>query len=365
MPHRAKVIDTDAHFEIDPITRAIKNASSSKVSIIQYDHNSERFTFTLPRFIEEHDMLECNKVEVHFINVSSNQKEKNVGVYVVEDLARHESDADKVQCSWLLSQNATLYSGAIQFLLRFSCIADDGVTVEYAWNSGIYKGISVTEGINNGEAIIVQYADILERWKRDLIENLQLDDYLSSNSGAILHKGNVLTFDDVPKGEKEHLYTVGGKAVKVTGRLYDLFEYEQIFSGYIMTETMVNQCREALYAETDFGSDAFSTSMYNPSGEFVGMAYRGVPGGTDQAVINRLHRTNNPESEKDAEVCFYVALGFGDSLHESGVAFWDGEGLVKLPSELRMEAIETMLAGVDAELDAIIEELDDMIGGDS
>jgi hypothetical protein len=128
---------------------------------------------------------------------------------------------------------------------------------------------------------------------------------------------------------------------------------------------MVNKCREALYAETDFGSDAFSASMYNPSGEYVGMAYRGVPGGTDPEVIKRLHRTNNPESEKDVEVCFYVALGFGDSLRESGVAFWNGEEMVKLPSELRMEAMETMLAGVDAELDAIIEELDDMIGGDS
>ncbi|MBR5584211.1 MAG: hypothetical protein IKW21_06760, partial [Lachnospiraceae bacterium] len=355
----------DAHFEIDPITRAIKNASSSKVSVIQYDHNSERFTFTLPRYIEEHDMMECNKVEVHYINVSSNQKEKNVGVYVVEDLARHESDAGKVQCSWLLSQNVTLYSGAIQFLLRFSCIADDGVTVEYAWNSGIYRGISVTEGINNGEAIITQYADILERWKMDLIANLQLDDYLSNNSGAILHKGNVLTFDDVPTDNKEHLYTVGGKAVKVTGRLYDLFMYEEIFSGYIMTEYMINKCREALYAETDFGSDAFSASMYNPSCEYVGRAYRGVPGATNADVIKKLHRTNNPESEKDVEVCFYVALGFGDSLRESGVAFWNGEEMVKLPSELRMEAMETMLAGVDAELDAIIEEQNAMLGGDA
>ena len=349
MPHRNKVIDKDAHFEIDPITRAIKNASSAKVSIIQYDHNSERFSFTIPRYIEEHDMMECNKVEVHYINVSSDHKKQNVGVYTVTDLAQHTTDSDKVTCTWLLSQNVTLYAGAIQFLLRFSCIAGDGVTVDYVWNSGIYTGISVTKGINNGEAIIVQYADILEAWKKDIIANLQLDDYLSNNSGAIIYKGNVLTFGDVPTDNKDNLYSVGGKAVKVTGRLYDLFVYEELFNGYIMTDKMINMCREVLFPETDFGSGAYTASLYNPTGEYVGTACRGVPGATDASVIKKLYRTNNPESEKDVEVCFYVALGFGKTLHESGVAFWNGEKLVKLPSELRMEAIEAVLARMQDE----------------
>jgi hypothetical protein len=45
MAHGHNVQDTDSRFIINPITRAIRNESSKKVSMIQLDHNSERFTF--------------------------------------------------------------------------------------------------------------------------------------------------------------------------------------------------------------------------------------------------------------------------------------------------------------------------------
>lgn len=163
MQHTQKVNDRDPYFEIDAVTRKIVNKSSSKVSVIQYDHNSERFTFSLPRYIEDHDMLESTKAEVHYICAKSQTK----GIYEMTDLAVDPEDENKVICTWLLSQNVTLETGAINFLLRFSCVAEDG-TLEYAWNTAIFTGISVDTGIYNTEAIIEQYADILEQWKKDL-----------------------------------------------------------------------------------------------------------------------------------------------------------------------------------------------------
>lgn len=163
MQHTQKVNDRDPYFEVDAITRKIMNKSTSKVSVIQYDHNSERFTFSLPRYIEDHDMLESTKAEVHYICAKSQTK----GIYEMTDLAVDPDDENKVICTWLLSQNVTLETGAINFLLRFSCIAEDG-TIEYAWNTAIFTGISVAEGIYNTDAIIEQYADILEQWKNDL-----------------------------------------------------------------------------------------------------------------------------------------------------------------------------------------------------
>lgn len=167
MPHRKLIKDIDPCFVIDPITRAIKNASATKTTIMQYDHNSERFTFTLPKTIEGHDMMECNKVEIHYINIESSTKEQNDGVYTVTDLQADAEDATKLKCSWLISQNATKLSGSLNFLLRFSCVAEDG-TIEYAWNSGIFAGISVTSGLYNSEVIVEQYADVLEQWKKEL-----------------------------------------------------------------------------------------------------------------------------------------------------------------------------------------------------
>lgn len=166
--HSNKIRDADVHFTIDPITRAIKNTASTKTSVIQYDHNSERFTFMLPRHIEGHDMMECNRAEVHYINASD---AATAGVYIIEDMQTDETE-ENVLCSWLLSQNATQQSGVLHFLLRFACVADDG-EVEYAWNTGIHKGISVASGMFNSEEIAEKYADVLAQWERDISAKLE------------------------------------------------------------------------------------------------------------------------------------------------------------------------------------------------
>lgn len=163
MLHNNKIVDKDPCFEVDAITRAIKNVSSTKTTLMQFDHKSERFSFTLPRFIEGHDMMESTKVEVHFFNVDT------PGLYTIEDLAIDDKDETKVKCTWLIAQDATLKVGALEFLLRFSCVAEDG-SIEYAWSTGIHKGIAVSKGMFNTNVIVEPYADLLEQWRRQFIE---------------------------------------------------------------------------------------------------------------------------------------------------------------------------------------------------
>jgi hypothetical protein len=71
MAHFQSVLDTDTRFSVDVVSRQIRNASSKKTILIQHDHNSERFTFELPRYIEGHDMSLCNKAEARYLNISS------------------------------------------------------------------------------------------------------------------------------------------------------------------------------------------------------------------------------------------------------------------------------------------------------
>lgn len=167
MPHSAIIKDKDPCFEIDPRTRAIKKVSAVRKTIMQYDHNSERFTFKLPKMVEGHDMMECNKVEVHYINIDATTQEQNAGVYTVKDLQADADDDEKLKCSWLISQNATKLCGSLNFLLRFSCVAEDG-SIEYAWNTEIFSGSSITSGLYNSDVIVEQYADVLEQWKQEL-----------------------------------------------------------------------------------------------------------------------------------------------------------------------------------------------------
>ena len=165
MAVRHKVADADKHFVIDPITRSIKN-QSGKLVLIQYDHNSERFTFECPRYIDEHDMSLCNKVEIHFINTGTGNS-KRTGVYETNDLKISSDTEDLVTFSWLISQNATSYVGKLNFVIRFACISDEAV-IEYAWNTGIYSDITISKSIYNGEEFVEDYVDVLEMWKQDL-----------------------------------------------------------------------------------------------------------------------------------------------------------------------------------------------------
>ncbi len=161
------IYDTDPHFFIDPVTRQI-STECKKVALIQGDHNSERFTFEAPRYIEGHDLSLCNSVQVHYILVDKRTKGQHADVYEPEDFQVFPEDDSVVVCSWLLSGNATKYAGALSFVVRFACV-NEGV-VEYAWSSAVYSGIIVSDGINNSDIVVEEYSDILEQW-RDRIFN--------------------------------------------------------------------------------------------------------------------------------------------------------------------------------------------------
>ena len=172
MAHIHEVIDSDKCFTIDPITRLIVNdAGNKKTQIIQNDHNSERFSFQLPRYIEGHDMSLCDKVEVHYINIDQSSNERSVGVYEVNDLALSE-DNESVLLSWLISNNATRYVGVLSFAICFKCMSND--IIEYSWNTAINSSIQITKGMYNSEIIIKDYIDVLEVWKEEFMSSIGL-----------------------------------------------------------------------------------------------------------------------------------------------------------------------------------------------
>lgn len=174
MAHVHNVYDTDTYFSIDPVTRSIRNQSSKKTTLMQNDHNSERFTFELPRFIEGHDMSLCNEAEVHYLNISTaDKKEQRKGRFTMTDLQISQDDKEKVRCSWLISNNATQLVGALTFRLRFKCVEDGVIT--YAWHTAIHTGVSVSDGINADETFEMDYVDIIEQWKTTFMQEL-IDD---------------------------------------------------------------------------------------------------------------------------------------------------------------------------------------------
>lgn len=168
MGHSHPVYDRDTHFTINAITRAIKNDGLKKTALVQHDHNSERFTFVCPRYIEDHDLSECNKVEVHYLNINTTTKKQHSGLYEVSDLRVNPDDEETVICTWLISRNATDLNGKVNFLLRYACI-ENGV-IRYAWHT-LPASVDVATGMDASGMFESEYVDVIERWKESVMRH--------------------------------------------------------------------------------------------------------------------------------------------------------------------------------------------------
>lgn len=182
MAHNDKIRDTETHFLIDPLTRSISNASAANNTIVQYDHNSERFTFEIPRYVDGHDMFESTEVRIHYRNATSSNLGKTNGVYIPDDMALSEESEDTVTFSWLLSSATTQYIGFLYFSIQFVCL--NGDTVEYAWNTGVYKDINIIESINNTDEVVAAESDVIAAIKNDLTSVVETALQDAKDSGA-------------------------------------------------------------------------------------------------------------------------------------------------------------------------------------
>ena len=170
--HKHPVYDTDLHLLIDPITREITN-NSGKTIVMQFDHNSERFTFEIPRYVDGHDMDLCNVVEFHYINTDANDKTiQNADLYQVDDLMLSE-DESTVMGSWLVSRNATMLNGTLYFIVRFACVDPDTGEVMYQWFSNICTVLKVNKGMCNIDIVTQEgNSDVLEGWRRAVMNDV-------------------------------------------------------------------------------------------------------------------------------------------------------------------------------------------------
>lgn len=177
MEHIHGSYESTNRFRINPFSRAIINESEIDIAIAQYDHNSERFIFELPKVVEEHDMTQCSAIRIHYINAGSNGK-ANKGAFEVSDISVSEEDADTVTFSWLLSRNTTSLDGVLSFAIQFICTTDG--EVDYSWSTLPYKSIKIPETYDNSDEVIIEdYSDILEQWKEELFGNFDksMEDY--------------------------------------------------------------------------------------------------------------------------------------------------------------------------------------------
>lgn len=300
--HQHQVYDTDNHFVIDPITKEIVNRSE-KMKLMQGDHNSERFTFEIPRYIDGHDMTLCDKIEVHYINIDSKTKESNKDVYIVDDMQLSPNGEDVVIFSWLISGNATQLAGTLNFRATFKCISEPSI-IDYQMSTEIFKGITVSDGISNSESVVEEYSDVLEQWKQELNLAGEYAQQIQQNASEIdeLQAGlsesrnyvNKIINYEIKWNDGGYISKDDGNVNNETGSSYSDFVTVRPGTKLVITNTTtMENGYNAFYDQ----NDKFLSSFPNATGEVV------VPGG---AVKMRLSKYSTATLSVASNVKTYI-----------------------------------------------------------
>ena len=146
MTHEHEIKSSGAIFFIDPKDKGIYKQSTSKRTLIQGDHNSERFCFKIPRYIDGHDTSLCDKVHICYINETTEKTEKSEGDYRVTDMMLDSNDDNLLLFSWLISNDVTKHAGTLTFMIEFLCT--NGEENAYLWCTDTYSMI-ICKAINN------------------------------------------------------------------------------------------------------------------------------------------------------------------------------------------------------------------------
>ena len=139
MAHLHPVYDTDPHFIINSTSRVITYSSKEKLILVQGDHNSQRYTFEIPRYIDGHDMAKCDRVQIHYTNIdSATGRNRSYGISIIDDLQLSYSK------TWIIKSDA----------------AGEFATTQIAFTSNGQKFTSI--GTNRDYGPIVLYYDNTE-----------------------------------------------------------------------------------------------------------------------------------------------------------------------------------------------------------
>lgn len=203
MAQLIKVRDTEQPYDIDIVTREIVSRTNNEKILVRGDHNSESITFVLPRYIENHDMMLCNKIELHFVNISSDRKNKSGDIFYIEDMHAVEDDQNTLMFTWLISRTATKYAGVLNFDIKFKQIEDE--VILYKWGTATYKSFTVLEDESSVAQPDEPYSDLLESWKAQITEEITADvvndvvKYIPEVHGEVFYITRVTVGDETLK----------------------------------------------------------------------------------------------------------------------------------------------------------------------
>ena len=216
----AEVTEVDKKLYIDFDTRQILIPNSIHQLGVESDDDVKKLTFNVPRYYYGTDLAEFNI----YINYMNAKKEGDVFEVSKDDVIIDEGNT--LTFDWIVGRHAVAYKGIAIFnvCMKKGSMQPDPedetqeiFVVDQEFNTTVAK-LPVLEGLETGEAVIQEYADILMQWEEQLfgIEN--------SATSNIIQKGSevIESVNTAGEEQKAAIASKGSEVINTVGEQLDI-----------------------------------------------------------------------------------------------------------------------------------------------
>lgn len=260
-----KVKDGGDYFVIDPASRKVTVPHTQGAIGTVGDHKSEQITFVCPQIIDGHDVSQCARRYITWLNVHNEIGHDELKISKIE-----QGTENKLYLTWTIRNGLTVAKGAVQFSIHFEDTYEDGTT-RYRWSTTTCKDCDILDGINAVlgayKAIYVVNDDTLVIADYSLVDG----DTLSLGKGVVPEGTlNISTNGYYPVGEYEGVNVAVGspRVIEVEVRNTNtngsniIFDYVGVVDGVIESRNVNINSGDAV-------------TLYIIPDSFVGFRYNG------------------------------------------------------------------------------------------
>ena len=283
MAKHGGIRDSGEYFVITPASRKVTVPHAHKSIGTVGDHNSEQITFICPQMVDGHDVSQCARRYITWVNVNGEVGHDELKLSQVE-----QSEEGMIYLSWTIRNALTVANGVVQFSVHFEDVDDDGATL-YRWSTTTCKDCDILESIN---AVLGAYEAIYVSGETLVIADCApvKENTLKLETNGIIPHGTMVIGGN-------GTYDVGEVAQAVVAVEGDLPKISVTWDGVIIVDTVFGQ--ETLQLSEEQDPDFVSRNIK------AGVNIFGTEGTLSGATNRKLTINNNCNHTVFVKYTFY------------------------------------------------------------
>lgn len=132
--------DKGEYFVIDPAAYAVRVPTTHRIIGTEENHLSEQITFVCPQIIDGHDISQCGRHYVSWLNTEGTPGHDELKIDRIED--------DNVYFAWDVRNGLTLKKGVVQFSVHFEDMSSADGSRLYKWSTATCSQCEILGCIN-------------------------------------------------------------------------------------------------------------------------------------------------------------------------------------------------------------------------